>query len=106
MMANVMREPKPAVAGARGLVVALALACAACALGPPTAIAGVVGQWDFANGWNSSNGLIPAVSGISGLSLSYLPKTEYYQYPQAKSQPNPPQLQFATTGSFGIAMRL
>jgi PhoPQ-activated pathogenicity-related protein len=105
-MANVTMTPKvsrPAVARTRALVVALASAVAATALGPLTATAGIVGQWDFATGWNSSNGLIPAVSGISGLSLSYLPKTPIYQFPQALSQPNPPQLQFATTGLFGIA---
>jgi PhoPQ-activated pathogenicity-related protein len=92
-----------AAAGARAWAFTLAWACAVTALGPRPVIAGIVGQWDFANGWNSTNGLIPAVSGISGLSLSYLPKTPIYQYPQALSQPNPPQLQFATTGSFGIA---
>jgi PhoPQ-activated pathogenicity-related protein len=86
----------------RGSTWAVAIA-SALSMGGSAAHAGVVGQWDFANGWNSSNGLIPAVSGISGLSLSYLPKTPLYQHPQALSQPNPPQLQFATTGSFGIA---
>lgn len=71
--------------------------------GGHAAYAGIVGQWDFTNGWNSSNGLITPVSGVSGLSLAYLPKTPYYQHPQAQSGSNPPPLQFATTGSFGIA---
>lgn len=88
--------------GARALAVAFAFASVAIACAPRAAWAGVVGQWDFANGWNASTGLIPAVSGISGLSLSYLPKTQLYQNPAAFGQPNPPLLQFATTGSFGI----
>lgn len=88
---------------ARALAVTLAFVCAAIACGPRSAQGGVVGQWDFANGWNSTNGLITASSAISGLTLSYLPKTPLYGHPAALSQPNPPQLQFATTGSFGIA---
>ena len=97
----------PSVAArARALAVTLAFACAAIACGPRAASAGVVGQWDFANGWNSSNGLVPAVSGISGLSLSYLPQTPFYQlrdaHGGANPPPNPPPLQFGTTGSFEI----
>ena len=81
---------------------AAAIACVLATSGS-SVVAGIVGQWNFANGWNSSNGLIPAASGISGLSLLYLPKTPLYANPASMSQPNPPQLQFATTGSFGIA---
>lgn len=80
----------------------LAVALLAATSSPSTLCAGVVGNWDFANGWNPSTGLIPAASAASGLTLSYLPKTAYYSYPVALSQPNPPPLQFATTGSFGI----
>lgn len=64
--------------------------------------AGVVGQWNFSYGWDASTGVIPGVSSLPGLSLVYLPKTPYYGYPVAQSQPNPPPLQFASTGSFGI----
>lgn len=100
------RFSSPATVKPRSLAVAVALACAAAGIGPPQASAGVVGQWDFANGWNASNGLITASSAISGLTLSYLPKTPYYQLPAAHggaSPPaNPPQLQFDSTGSFGI----
>lgn len=92
----------PATVMPRSLAVSLALVCAAAGLGPRSAWAGVVGQWDFADGWNSSNGLITASSTISGLTLSYLPKTPFYGLPAALSQPNPPPLQFASTGSFGI----
>ncbi|MFM9059987.1 MAG: hypothetical protein ACKOSQ_12845, partial [Planctomycetaceae bacterium] len=77
-------------------------AVAALALAAP-ARAGIVGQWDFATGWDSSTGVIPGVSSLPGLTLAYLPKTYLYTVPAAQSQPNPPQLQFATTGSFGIA---
>jgi len=75
--------------------------------GSPRFTAGeVIGQWDFANGWNAGTGLVPAVSAIPGLSLSYLPKTDFYQNPVAHGggtpPQNPPQLAFATTGSFGI----
>ncbi len=91
---------------ARRVVVLLACTCVAAGHGPRSAWAGVVGQWDFADGWNSSNGLITASSAISGLTLSYLPKTYYYQlevaHGNASPPANPPQLQFATTGSFGI----
>lgn len=91
-----------AAATHRFLAIAFALVCAAAGIGLPQAAAGVVGQWDFADGWNSSNGLITASSAISGLTLSYLPKTPFYGLPAALSQPNPPPLQFASTGSFGI----
>jgi hypothetical protein len=74
---------------------------------PRLAVGGVVGQWDFANGWDADTGIVPAVSAIPRLSLSYLPKTPLYQYPAAHDgntpPANPPQLAFATTGSFGIA---
>jgi hypothetical protein len=92
----------PATVMRRSLAVSLALVCAAAGIGPRSAWAGVVGQWDFADGWNASTGLITASSAISGLTLSYLPKTPLYGLPAALSQPNPPPLQFATTGSFGI----
>lgn len=84
----------------RGLLAALV---AAAVVGPPIATADIVGQWDFSQGWNATSGVIPGVASLPGLSLSYLPKTPLYQLPQALSQPNPPPLQFATTGSFGIA---
>lgn len=91
-----------AAATQRSLAIAFALVCVAAGIGPPQAAADVVGQWDFADGWNSSNGLITASSAISGLTLTYLPKTPLYGLPAALSQPNPPPLQFASTGSFGI----
>jgi hypothetical protein len=77
------------------------------ALSAQAASAGVLGEWDFASGWgNQSSGLIQPASAIPGLSLSYLPNTSLYQLPIAHGNrsppPNPPQLQFATTGSFGI----
>lgn len=70
--------------------------------------ADIIGQWDFAAGWsNQPSGLIRSHAAIDGLTLSYLPNTPFYQSPIAhgdNSPPaNPPQLQFATTGSFGIA---
>jgi PhoPQ-activated pathogenicity-related protein len=79
----------------------------ACLVGSPRlAAGGVVGQWDFANGWNAGTGLVPAVSGISGLSLSYLPNTPLYQNPAAHDfgtpPSNPPQLAFGSTSDFGI----
>lgn len=64
--------------------------------------AAVVGQWDFAAGWNPATGLIASEFVVSGLTLSYLPNTPYYGHPLAFSQPNPPQLEFATTDGFGI----
>lgn len=75
---------------------------AAASLGE-VAEGGIVGQWDFSNGWNPNTGSIPAVTAIPGLSLTYLPKTPLYQNPLAQSAANPPPLEFATTGSFGIA---
>jgi hypothetical protein len=76
------------------------------ALSAQAASAGVIGEWDFASGWgNQSSGLIQPASAIPGLSLSYFPNTSLYQLPIAHGNrsppPNPPQLQFATTGSFG-----
>jgi len=83
---------------------------AACVAALPgrAASAGVLGQWDFSSGWsNQPSGLIQPAAAIDGLTLSYLPNTPFYQYPIAHGPggppPNPPQLQFATTGSFGIA---
>ena len=81
------------------------IACVAvCALWlmATTAMADIVGQWNFANGWNPTTGVISGSSSIPGLSLTYLPKTNLYAVPVAQGQPNPPPLQFATTGSFGI----
>jgi PhoPQ-activated pathogenicity-related protein len=79
---------------------AAALAIAMAATNPVHA--GVVGQWDFSQGWNSTTGVIPGVSSLPGLTLVYLPKTYLYSVPAAQSGTNPPPLQFATTGSFGI----
>jgi hypothetical protein len=71
-------------------------------LGWAPARADVLGQWDFSQGWNQSSGVVASSYAIPGLTLSYLPKTPIYQVPAAQGQPNPPQVQFATTGSFGI----
>lgn len=84
------------------------MAVVAAGFGAPAVTAGVLGQWDFAAGWsNQTSGLIQSQSAVGGLSLSYLPNTPFYQYPIAHggttAPSNPPQLQFATTGSFGIA---
>lgn len=69
--------------------------------------AGILGQWDFSQGWNPSTGIVTSGSVVPGLSLTYLPKTGLYQssaaHGGASPPPNPPQLQFATTDSFGIA---
>jgi PhoPQ-activated pathogenicity-related protein len=74
--------------------------------GPRLAAGGVVGQWDFSSGWNAGTGVVPAVSAIPGLSLSYLPNTPLYQNPAAHDfgtpPPNPPQLAFGSTSDFGI----
>lgn len=79
-----------------------ALAVAGLVAGSEPASAGIIGQWDFANGWNPTSGVVTAVSGTDGAALTYLPKTFMYGLPAAQSSPNPPQLAFATTGSFGI----
>ncbi len=85
----------------------LIVACVA-ALPVQAASGGVLGQWDFSSGWsNQPSGLIQPAAATSGLTLSYLPNTPFYQFPIAHGTsgppPNPPQLKFATTGSFGIA---
>lgn len=82
------------------------LALAATAARSTTA--DIIGQWDFAAGWsNQSSGLIHSQEAVAGLTLSYLPNTSLYQSAIAHGNgippANPPQLQFATTGSFGIA---
>jgi PhoPQ-activated pathogenicity-related protein len=79
-----------------------AFATAACLATAISARAEIVGQWDFSQGWNSSTGVVNGGTGVTGLALTYLPKTFIYQLPAAQGQPNPPPLQFATTGSFGI----
>lgn len=55
----------------------------------------VMGSWDFSTG-----SLVPQTA-TSGMTLSSLPATPYYA--AFGGTPNPPPLQFATTGSFGIA---
>jgi len=86
----------------RRIILALA------AIAARSTTADIIGQWDFAAGWsNQPSGLIRSQAAVDGLTLSYLPNTSFYQSPIAHgngSPPaNPPQLQFATTGSFGIA---
>ncbi len=84
---------------ARHLVAVALVACFAA--GSPSR-AEILGQWDFSQGWNQATGLITPGFAISGLTLSYLPNTPYYALPAALGPPNPPQLQFASTSTFGI----
>ena len=92
--------------GASSSILCLAVACTVMTIPATSAPAGVVGQWDFATGWDANTGLVPAVSAIPGLSLSYLPKTAFYlsalAHDGGSPPPNPPQLAFESTGSFGI----
>jgi PhoPQ-activated pathogenicity-related protein len=67
---------------------------AVAALGA-AARAEIMGSWDF------STGSLAPQSATTGMTLSYLPNTSYYA--AFGGTPNPPALQFATTGSFGIA---
>lgn len=54
-----------------------------------------MGSWDF------STGSLAPQAATTGMTLSSLPTTPYYA--AFGGTPNPPALQFATTGSFGIA---
>ena len=87
----------------RRLAILVAVLLATTGVRPSAA--GIIGQWDFSQGWNNAHGsvsgVISPVSGVPQLSLVHLAQTSYYT--TFGGSPPKPQLDFQTTSAFGIA---